>query len=278
MKDLINIAIPNFNNSLTILETIASVVNQSYHQWIINIYDNYSTDDSIKIISKKYNKLITEGRIKVHLNNNFISQAENWNRCLNDISSYRYFKLLCADDILEKNHLKTAINALYTSNNGVAGFSSAINYINHKNIITGYRSYGFYSLEFWVSLFYRNYIGCPSSVVIKSSHYKNYKYSEIPYVGDLIFNMEFYLDDKKFIFNKNPTVRFRLHEKSSTTKLFGSKIMTSGRFEFRKYIIKRLDQRFVVKYILFSVHVFIAIIEKLFFSVRNLKVLLFYRS
>jgi glycosyltransferase involved in cell wall biosynthesis len=278
MKEKINISIPNYNGSLTILSTIDSVLSQTYKNWIINIYDNDSSDDSIKLISMQYTKYIAKGKIKIHLNDKFISQAKNWNRCLANISLCKYFKLLCSDDILEPNHLESAINALSKTDDHVAGFSAAINYINQKNIIIGYRSYGFYSYEFWLSLFYRNYIGCPSSIIIKSSQYQNYKYSEIPYVGDLIFNMEFYLDNKKFIFDKVPSVRFMVHENSSTTKLFGSKTMMGGRSEFRRYIIKRLDNNLFKQYIFYGIHIFILITEKIFFTARKIKILTFNKN
>lgn len=269
MKPQINIAIPIYNGSLTILETIQSVADQTYKNWVINIYDNNSSDKSIKLISTKYTKLISEGKIKIHLNDGFITQAQNWNRCLNEIKSFEYFKLLCADDILEPNHLEVGIKALSKTKNDVAAFSSSINYIDEESNIFGFRSYGFFKIEFWLSLFYRNYLGCPSAMIIKTNTYKGYTFSEIPYVGDLIFFMEFYLDDKIFIFTKKPSASFRVTSTSDTGRSYGTREMILGRREFRKLIIKTMKVKGLCKLFLFAFNLLITAAEKFYFTARK---------
>ena len=276
MNEQINIAIPIYNGSTTVLKTIQSVVDQTYDKWIINIYDNSSSDDSIKLISKKFSKFISEGKIKIHLNDEFINQAQNWNRCLAEINSYKYFKLLCADDILEHKHIETGINSLAKAKDNVAAFSSSINYIDEVDNIFAYRSYGFFKIEFWLSLFYRNYLGCPSAIIIKTSSYKGYIFSEIPYVGDLIFFMKFYLDGKNFIFSKKPLASFRVTNFSDTGKKYGTKEMVLGRREFRRYIIKAMKVNPLIKYALLSFHLFITTAEELYFTTRKILINLKY--
>ena len=54
-KELISIIIPVYNASKFILDTLDSVVNQTYKDWELILVDDLSTDNSCEII-KSYQK------------------------------------------------------------------------------------------------------------------------------------------------------------------------------------------------------------------------------
>lgn len=51
-EPLVSIIIPNYNSSNFIIETLESVINQSYFNWECIIIDDHSTDNSVQIIKK----------------------------------------------------------------------------------------------------------------------------------------------------------------------------------------------------------------------------------
>ena len=52
MNKLVSVIIPNYNSFLYIEDTINSVLNQSYENIEIIVVDDFSTDDSVKLVSK----------------------------------------------------------------------------------------------------------------------------------------------------------------------------------------------------------------------------------
>src|SRR5947209_3511484 len=92
----IAICIPAYNEERYIYSSIMSALNQTYKNFIIHIFDNVSTDDTLKIIKK-----IKDPRLVIHKYNKHVSMFENMNRCLT-VKNIDYIKILCADDLLEK--------------------------------------------------------------------------------------------------------------------------------------------------------------------------------
>ena len=265
MLNKIAIVIPCFNAEKTILSTINSVIHQSISNWDLIIHDNNSTDNTVKILEKNYGKLFKKNIFLIK-NKQFLSQAENWNRCLNSVHDYKYFKLLCADDTLERDALKIQFNILENSSEKIFGVSNDINYIDVKNNIIKTRSYGFFGFEKYISIFFRNYLGTPSGTLIKTKFLKNKKFSELPYVGDMIFLLDFYQENKKLTFSKLRLVNFRLHDDSSSLKLFGSKIMINGKHEFRYYAVNKYLNKNIFFMILAKIF---NNLEKIYFKIFN---------
>ena len=52
MNKLVSVIIPNYNSFLYIEDTINSVLNQSYENIEIIVVDDFSSDDSVKLVSK----------------------------------------------------------------------------------------------------------------------------------------------------------------------------------------------------------------------------------
>ena len=59
-QEVIDIIIPMYNAEKTIVETLRSVMMQSYTSWRVIIIDDGSTDKSADIVKKIYSKKIRE--------------------------------------------------------------------------------------------------------------------------------------------------------------------------------------------------------------------------
>lgn len=92
---LVCICIPNFNNESTIAETLDSLLNQSYKNIVIKIFDNASTDNSMNIIrnyEEKYsNVLVFDSSINIGAEGNF-------NKCIEHMEGV-YSAIFHSDDI-----------------------------------------------------------------------------------------------------------------------------------------------------------------------------------
>ena len=58
----VDVIMPNYNKAEYLEESIGSVINQNYKKWNLIIIDNFSSDDSIKIINNFKKR---EDRIKL---------------------------------------------------------------------------------------------------------------------------------------------------------------------------------------------------------------------
>ena len=92
---LVCICIPNYNNELTISETLDSLLNQTYKNIIIKIFDNASTDNSI-VILKKYEKKYHN--IQVFQNEINIGGEANFTQCIQN-GEGKYTAVFHADDL-----------------------------------------------------------------------------------------------------------------------------------------------------------------------------------
>ncbi|WP_290700162.1 glycosyltransferase family 2 protein [Amphritea sp.] len=76
---LVCICIPNYNNETTLSQTLDSLVNQTYKNIIIQVFDNASTDKSVCIL-RKYEEKYTN--IEVFYNEKNIGGEANFSKCI----------------------------------------------------------------------------------------------------------------------------------------------------------------------------------------------------
>ena len=109
MKNLtISIITPCFNSQKYLVEMINSVINQSYINWELLIVDDFSTDNSVKIIKKYINQDI---RIKLIELKNRSGPAFVRNEGIK-LAKGRYITFLDADDYWGKNFLKYSLDKI----------------------------------------------------------------------------------------------------------------------------------------------------------------------
>ena len=107
-KDLITIIITSYNKEIFIKKSIQSALNQSYKKKEVIVYDDGSTDNSIKIIKKLKNIKIL---INKHKKNNS-SPINQINAIINSLTKARgkYIFLLDGDDKFKKDKVKIFMN------------------------------------------------------------------------------------------------------------------------------------------------------------------------
>lgn len=92
-KPLVSVCMCTHNSSEYIIQTLNTVINQSYKNMEILICDNWSTDDTINLIKKFY-----DPRIKIYSMNKNIG-AYNWLNYLIDRANWKYIAIQDHDDL-----------------------------------------------------------------------------------------------------------------------------------------------------------------------------------
>lgn len=173
-QPLISVITPIFNGERYILETIQSVLNQSYKNWEMIIVDNCSTDNSRIIVNQ-----ISDDRIKlIELEYNSGGPARPRNIGL-DNAKGEYIAFLDADDVwlpekLEKQIKfiqKDDVDIVHTLANKIDENST------YRGVLNGQRAYN--KLKYFFNekniLYYTNFINI-NSVLMKTN--KEIKFSE----------------------------------------------------------------------------------------------------
>ena len=97
-QPLVSVVTPVYNTGKYLAECIESVVAQTYENWEYVIVNNCSTDRSLEIAQHYAER---DARIRIHDNDRFLNQMQNWNHALRLISPQsKYCKVVHADDWL----------------------------------------------------------------------------------------------------------------------------------------------------------------------------------
>ena len=107
----IDIIIPNYNKAKFLNKCLESVINQSYKNWIIYLIDDFSNDDSKKVL-EKYDKI---EKIKIF----FLNKNYGPYYCRNlgiKKSSSEYVAFLDSDDFWPKDKLKSQLLEMHKNN------------------------------------------------------------------------------------------------------------------------------------------------------------------
>ncbi|WP_373265349.1 glycosyltransferase [Hungatella hathewayi] len=103
---LVSVMIPNYNHSKYLEECIESALNQTYKNLEIVVLDNASEDSSVELISKYVDRGVRVCRNAVNvLNRSYIILSEM-------LTSGKYMILLCADDYIEPDFIKAAVELM----------------------------------------------------------------------------------------------------------------------------------------------------------------------
>ena len=113
---LISIIVPAYNAAKTIRETIASVQQQTIHDWELIAIDDGSTDNTLKIV-----KGIKEPRLKViSIVNSGVAEARNTGLTH---AEGAYIAFLDADDLWVEDKLERQLQALQQNPDAVVAYS-----------------------------------------------------------------------------------------------------------------------------------------------------------
>jgi len=103
----VSVVTPFYNTEKYLAQCIESVISQSYTNFEYVLLDNRSTDQSSQIARYYADQ---DSRIRIHVNDVFLSQRDNYNEALRKISpSSKYCKLVQADDWIFRDCLSHMI-------------------------------------------------------------------------------------------------------------------------------------------------------------------------
>lgn len=103
-EELVSIIMPSYNTANYIMNSIQSVLNQTYKNWELIIVDDCSSDDTLKLLSN-----LNDARIKVLVNEKNSGAAISRNKALKAANG-KWIAFLDSDDLWESNKLEKQIN------------------------------------------------------------------------------------------------------------------------------------------------------------------------
>ena len=165
---LVCICIPTYNAAITIRETLASILAQTYANLVIHVSDNASTDGTLSVIES-----MTDSRVTIHRHVENVGGEGNFNRCI-QLAEGKYTAIYHADDVYEPNIVASQVEFLEAHPNAGAVFTEA-NIIDAMGYITGEillpkgiaQQGGLYDFDtmFKAVLRHSNFFICPSFMV-----------------------------------------------------------------------------------------------------------------
>lgn len=166
-KPLVSICIPTYNVEHTIKESLLSVINQTYSNFVIHVSDNASTDNTLSVVES-----FKDGRIVIHRHKENVGGEGNFNRCI-QYAEGEYTAIFHADDIYESEMVSEQISYL-DKNDSVGAVFTAAKTIDEKGQINGLIGLSLvgdgvvdlydFDLLFKSILLRGNFIVCPSAM------------------------------------------------------------------------------------------------------------------
>lgn len=157
MEKKVSVIIPMYNSSNTIIDSINSILNQSYKNYEIIIIDDGSKDDSYEIVKEFINKNNLMNIIKLlKQENKGPSEARN-NGIKN--SNGEYIAFLDSDDVWKKDKLKKQVKLMNEYHEVALVGCNINNELNNKNR---------YILDIsYKMLLFKNYFFTPTVMIRK---------------------------------------------------------------------------------------------------------------
>jgi glycosyltransferase involved in cell wall biosynthesis len=122
--------VPTYNSEKYLRECLDSVINQTFQDWECVISDDASVDRSVEI-AREYEK--KDSRFKVLTHDVNVGAANNWNRAKENNKSFAT-KLLCSDDYLTIDALKTQLDILKINKTAIIFSERYIVFPNGKKL------------------------------------------------------------------------------------------------------------------------------------------------
>jgi len=167
------ICIPTYNAEKTVVQTVRSILNQTYQNTEILVVDNVSTDNTLALL-REFN----DPRIKIHENNKNVSAEENFSRCI-QLANGEYIAIFHADDLYMPDIVQKQVQA-FQDNPTIGAVFTLANFIDDSGTVIGEHRLPvelrgkriYYFPEIFLSILEnQNFLVCPSAMV-RSAIYK----------------------------------------------------------------------------------------------------------
>ena len=219
MNPLVSVIMPAYNAEKWIAEAIDSILNQTYENIELLIYDDGSTDDTKRIIIdmfKNRGSFISLGLFGDSVNRG-VTHALNE---LIETSQGKYIARMDADDIAMPDRIEKQVNFLRNVLE-VSAVGSAIELIGDENTNpereiwwgNGYM----YSGDIGAKIPYRNCL-CHPSVMFRGDVLRKYMYKGNNAFQDYDLFLRMVSDGHKIGKNVNTLIKYRVHSDSEAAK------------------------------------------------------------
>jgi len=202
----ISVVINCYNSELFLKECIESVLNQSFQNFELIIWNNCSIDNTDTVV-----KEFTDKRIRYFVSNKFTNLSKARNLAL-EKAKYDWIAFVDSDDIWEQNKLSKQLKIISTKKNEVGLVYTDFHYINDKSEIINKKSYTkFYDKKILNSLLKENYI-CFSSIIFNKKFLKKKPFCEVLQNAEdyyLILNLA---NNSSVYYVKEKLTKYRLHK------------------------------------------------------------------
>ena len=213
----VSIIIPTYNREEFIVETINSVLNQTYKDFEIIVIDDGSTDNTkqkLEPFSSKIKLIEQKNSERAVARNNGVKN-----------SSGEYIAFLDSDDLWIENKLEKQVELLATSSDVILTYGQSLRINEDGNKIkTAKRQLEGFSGDVFEKLLMRNFIVSATPLIRRECFEKTtgFETKYIPY-EDWEFWLRFSLLGKFHFFNK-PFAYYRIHKNQSVKLLQAEKI------------------------------------------------------
>lgn len=129
-QPLVSICIPTYNAGKTIMHTIGSILNQTYHNLEILVVDNASSDNTMSLLRE-----INDPRLAIHMNERNIGAEANFSRCI-ELASGEYIAIFHADDLYLPDMVEEQVRT-FQDNPSVGAVFTMADLINDRDEIVG---------------------------------------------------------------------------------------------------------------------------------------------
>ncbi|OHB44483.1 MAG: hypothetical protein A2178_01990 [Planctomycetes bacterium GWC2_49_10] len=131
---LVCVCMPTHNSEATIVESLESVLNQTYRNIKIIVVDNASSDNTAKIVERYAEK---DHRLELIVNQENLGAENNFTRCI-ELASGAYTAIYHADDVYSPRMIEEAVTFLDANKETGAVFTAAEE-IDSRGRTIGYR-------------------------------------------------------------------------------------------------------------------------------------------
>jgi glycosyltransferase involved in cell wall biosynthesis len=214
---LISICIPAYQSAAYLDRLLDSIKNQNFKDFEVIISDD-SPDDAVARLAEHYSAHLP---LTYHKNKIALGSPSNWNKSIS-LASGHWIKVMHDDDWFADEH------ALAAFANHAKGATSDFIFSGFHNVIlnTGeastFRMNGFQRFVLrWspLLLFRRNYIGHPSTTLIRNN-LENWFDPKIKWVVDFEFYIRVLYNQRKFVCITKPLVNIGLGAHQITQNVF----------------------------------------------------------
>ena len=232
-KPAISVIMSAYNGEKYIIESIESVLNQTFRDFEFIIINDGSTDKTLEII-KKYARI--DKRIRLIDNGKNIGLIKSLNKGL-EAAKGKYIARMDADDFSLPERFSIQYNLL-EKNKDIFLLGSGYYIINFKGEIIGKVSREFDSVELREKLLTNNVIHHPT-VMFRNLGYLFYR-DKMIYCEDYDLWLRFLSERKNLFVLENCLLKYRIHEGSISSKK--RRIQIAMISQAKKFYLERVKE------------------------------------